>query len=73
MNYKPLVYQKLKEFGDLSPDFSIGELFYSILIKMGKKPDSQSLTWIRELSDDEFYTSLEKNIEDEAEYKLEKK
>lgn len=71
MDFKPLIKIKLDEFSKESPDLKFGELLYSILRKpmLDSKPDGVSLSWLTEIEDKEFYTAIERAINNEKEHK----
>lgn len=71
MNYRPLVIKKFEEFKEEASDFSFGELLYSILRNhnSGFVPDNQKLSWLRNVEDSQFYTAIDRALEEEKEFK----
>jgi len=69
MKLQPLIIEKLKMLEKLLPEYSFGELLYTILRKKNLKNKGEKFdtTWLRSISDKEFYTSIEKAIENEPE------
>ena len=67
MNYKNLNILKFKELNEVSPkDYSFGALLYSFLRKpvLWEKPEEGCLSWILDISDEDFYSALERAIEE---------
>jgi hypothetical protein len=64
MNYKPLTIEKLKEFIEKYPEYSLGEVLYAILGSkvMKGKPDEASIGWLLDLNDKDIYTAIDKAI-----------
>ena len=67
VNYKPLFADKVKEFIDKCPDYSLGEFLHSVLTQLSKngtpidnKGDALNL------SDKELYASVCKAIKEES-------
>lgn len=71
MNYIPLIKNKLDELSKVAPDLSFGDLLYCILRKtsLEQKPDDVNISWLTDIKDKDFYTSLEKALKTEEEYK----
>ena len=64
-NYKALTVHHLKQFSELTgEEYNFGELLYSILRKV-QKPKGVTTAWLREVSDEDFYTALENAIKEE--------
>ena len=66
MQYRPLVLNKLKEFSKEFPQYSIGELLYSMIASSGLGEDF-TLSKLLKISDQDFYSMIEKSIELESE------
>jgi hypothetical protein len=67
MNYRNLNILKFKELNEVSPkDYSFGALLYSFLRKpvLWEKPEEGCLSWILDISDEDFYSALERAIEE---------
>lgn len=66
INYKPLVVEKIKEFGSKFPEYSIGEILYSTfgILKAGEDLKTSNLLKIK---DSTFYTALEMAMKREEE------
>ncbi|MCA9749978.1 MAG: hypothetical protein KC414_12790 [Romboutsia sp.] len=71
MNYKPLVIKKFLEFKDEASEFSFGELLYSILRNpiSGIVPEGTSISWLKNIEDSDFYTVIDRALEEEKDYK----
>lgn len=63
MNFKPLVFEKLREFSEMPEfkDYSVGELLYSVLTQLGDRGQFRKSTLLR-IEDGSFYTMIEKAI-----------
>lgn len=58
INYKPLIEEKIQEFFKQHPDYTYGELIYSICASLrGKRVEKKSD--FMTLPDSEFYTGLD--------------
>lgn len=67
MNYKNLNILKLKELNEVSPkNLSFGALLYSFLRKpmLLEKPMEGCISWLLEIKDEDFYSALERAVED---------
>ena len=64
MNYKPIIIDKFKEFMEANPEFTLGELFYSIFRKkvLKGKPEDKNITWLLDIEDKDFYTAIDRAI-----------
>lgn len=64
-----LIIDEFRKLSQANPEYSFGELVYTILRKpnMRDKPASADIKWIREVSDNSFYTACERAIESEKE------
>lgn len=63
MNYKNNALRDLQNFAKEFPQYSLGELLYSILRLTGAKTVSDLIT----LSDEDIFSAIEKTIVDEKE------
>lgn len=67
MNHKPLFFDKLKEFSAKNPEYSLGEMFYSVLKNI---PDCEipieQRKYLLELEDKQLYTGVDKAIKSES-------
>jgi len=63
MNYKNNALRDLQSFAKEFPQYSLGELLYSILRLTGAKTVSDLIT----LSDEDIFSAIEKTIVDEKE------
>jgi hypothetical protein len=63
MNYKNNALRDLQAFAKEFPQYSLGELLYSVLRLTGARTISELIT----LSDEDIFSALEKTIEDEKE------
>ena len=67
MNYKNLNILRLKELNEASPrEYTFGMLLYSFLRKpvLWEKPTEGCLSWLLEISDEDFYSAFERAIEE---------
>lgn len=65
MNYTQLTLQKLIEFSDKNPDFTVGQLLYSTLSTV-KTKDTFKKSDLLTVSDKDLFTSIEKAIHRES-------
>ena len=66
MNYRA---NAITEFTDLAkqyPEYSFGKLLFSFMQKLGSKNDV-SLSFLWDISDEDFYTTIEKSRDNEKE------
>lgn len=63
MNYKNNALRDLQSFAKEFPEYSLGELLYSVLRLTGAKKVSDLVT----LSDEDIFSAIEKTIVDEKE------
>lgn len=63
MNYNTLTMQKLMEFASEQPDYTLGELMYSVLSSF-KTTDFKKADLLR-ITDKDMYTYVEKAIKKE--------
>lgn len=70
MKYTPLILKKIQELSNQFPEYSFGDLLYTILREkyVGEVQDRKSSGWIREVSDQKFYTAVENAIKKEDNY-----
>ena len=67
MNYKPLIVDKLKEYNEELPEYSIGEILYSVLKEISTSKTIDRTTIRTSLSDKMFYQALNKSLSQEKE------
>lgn len=67
MNYKPLIVDKLKEYNEELPEYSIGEILYSVLKEISTSKTIDRTTIRTSLSDNMFYQALNKSLSQEKE------
>lgn len=67
MNYKNESIRELLKFGQEFPDYSLGELLFSVLQPVSLHNGKGSLSWVTEISDERFFTFIEKAREVEKE------
>ena len=60
MNFKPLVITKIKQFSKEFPEYTFGQMLYSILSKENFK-----LSTLLDLDDEELYSMVERSIKKE--------
>ena len=59
MNYKNLSLRELIEFGAEHPEYTLGDLLFSVLQPVALKNKQGSLNWLRTISDEQMYTFVE--------------
>jgi len=64
LNYKPLIEEKVQEFFKQNPDYTYGELIYSIAASLKKKNINKKSDFLN-LSDADFYTGLDLSLKRE--------
>ena len=67
MNYKNLNILKLEELNEVLPKgYSFGALLYSFLRKpiLWEKPRNGCIAWLLDVKDEDFYSALERAIEE---------
>jgi len=69
-NYKEIAALKLREFLDISSEYSFGEVLYSVLRKI-EKPKNCNVGFIKDLDDEIFYAAIEKAIKEEKQEQAE--
>lgn len=67
MNYKNITLRELKEFGDEQSNYSLADLWYSILQPVAVANNKPSLNWLRDISDEQMFTFVERARELEKE------
>ena len=67
MNYKPLFLDKLKECFDRLPEYSVGEILYSMLTQLNKSGKEINKASLMEIDDEDFYISIGKALKSEIE------
>lgn len=63
LNYRNIALRELKEFVDRNSDYTLGEILYSIVRFQVKEGDS--IGKLRDLTDEEVYTIIDKAKETE--------
>ena len=64
MNYRPLLINKFKEFEEEFPNYTFGELMYSMFTHSNIKGKIVKSDFLK-VTDQDFYTMIEKAIEKE--------
>jgi len=67
INYRNITIAELKEFALENPNYSFGDLLFSILQPVALHNNKHSLNWLRDISDEQFFTFVEKAREIEKE------
>lgn len=68
MNYKPLFIDKLSEYTDRLPDYTIGEVLFSIFTQLNKAGvDTSTRQAILNITDQQIYSAIDKAIKEESE------
>lgn len=65
INYRNIALRELKDFADNFPKYSLGEILYSVL--RPEVADPTSIKSLRDLSDEQIYTMIDKAKEIESE------
>lgn len=58
LNYKPLINEKIQEFLNQNPDYTFGQLVYSVAASLGNDRINKKSDFLH-LSDEDFYTGLD--------------
>lgn len=69
INYRNITIAELKEFALENPNYSLGDLLYSVLQPVALHNGKHSVNWLRDISDEQFFTFVEKAREIEKEEK----
>ena len=64
LNYKGLSLKKFQDFTELTADYNLGEVLYSILRKV-EKPVNVSTHWLTSITDEQFYQAIERAEKEE--------
>jgi hypothetical protein len=67
MNYRNETIRELLRFGQEFPDYTLGELLFSVLQPVSLHNGKGSLSWITNIPDEQFFTFVEKAREVEKE------
>lgn len=68
INYKPLFFDKLSEYTEKLPEYSLGEIFYSIITQLNRSNiDINAKGDLLEITDKQLYSAIDKAIKDETE------
>jgi hypothetical protein len=68
MNYNPLIRDKVKEFKQSLPEYTFGEMLFSAISIIEKKNDTKiKKSDLLSITDEDFYTALDKAIKKELE------
>ncbi len=68
MNYKPLFIDKLSEYTDRLPNYTIGEVLFSIFTQLNKAGvDTSTRQAILNITDQQIYSAIDKAIKEESE------
>jgi hypothetical protein len=67
MNYKNITLRELIEFGNENPNYTVGDLLFSILQPVAVHNKKGSLQWLRDISDEQMFTFVDKARELEKE------
>lgn len=65
INYRNIAIRELKDFSEQFSDYTLGEILYAVI--RGKVTDPAAIKELRNLSDEQIYTMIEKAREAEAE------
>ena len=68
INYKPLFIDKVMEFSESFPDYSLGEMFHSIVTQLQKNGvDISSKGALLNITDQQLYSAIDSAIKEENE------
>jgi hypothetical protein len=68
INYKPLFLDKLLEYTENLPEYSLGEMFHSIVTQLSRAGiDITKKSDLLNITDKQFYSAIDKSIKDETE------
>lgn len=65
MNYRNIAIREIKDFAEQFPNYSLGEILYTVIRQSGI--DSAAIKELRNLSDEQVYTMIDKAREIETE------
>ena len=60
MNYKNISLRELIEFGNENPQYTVGDLLFSVLQPVALANGKSSLAWLRDISDEQMFTFIDK-------------
>ena len=69
MNYKNISLRELIEFGNENPQYTVGDLLFSVWQPVALANGKSSLAWLRDVSDEQMFTFIDKAKELEKEDK----
>ncbi len=72
MNYKPLINIKLKEYQEEFPEYTLGEILYSMLVSHDKNKDFKKADFLS-MSDADIYGALSRSFATEGDKPLTEK
>jgi len=64
LNFKPLIKEKLEEFIKAHPDYTVGEIIYSVVAALKSKFIKTRSDFL-EMSDEDFYTGIDNALRNE--------
>lgn len=67
INYKPLILDKISEFIEKLPEYSVGDVLFSTFTQLHKSGVEFSKSTLLDLTDKQIYSALDKAIKDETE------
>lgn len=67
MNYKNETLRQIMAFGAENPEYTLTDLLYSVLQPVAIANNKPSLNWLRNISDEQMFTFVEKAREIEME------
>lgn len=68
INHRPLFFDKIEEFTKVHPDYTIGEVLYSVLKQLPNyEVTLDKRKYLLTIEDSQFYTGVDRAIRSESE------
>jgi|31_taG_2_1085359.scaffolds.fasta_scaffold00206_12 hypothetical protein len=68
INYKPLFIDKVIEYSEVLPEYSIGEMLFSVFTQLNKAGiPTETKSDLLNIKDNYFYSALDSSIKEESE------
>jgi hypothetical protein len=68
LNYKPLFIDKVIEYSEVLPEYSVGEMLFSVITQLNRSGiEINSKSDFLKITDKQFYSALDSSIKEESE------
>jgi hypothetical protein len=68
INYKPLFIDKVIEYSEVLPEYSVGEMLFSVITQLNKAGvPTETKADLLNVTDKQFYSALDSSIKEESE------